>query len=89
MIPIKRSWVFSHNFWRQGPRTNFRDADILRARPTTPTRKSRAIAYMEQTGTFEYTQHVLASLLQDAEMELQRLGGNPRLAKLLESFRVL
>lgn len=62
--------------------------DIIRERPKTPTLKKKAIGYMkDRSKSFEYTLEVLRTMQKLADAEVQRLGGNPRLEKLLDMLR--
>lgn len=62
--------------------------DIIRQRPKTPTLKKKAIGYMQdRSKSFEYTLEVLRTMQKLADAEVQRLGGNPRLEKLLDMLR--
>ncbi|KAF9469602.1 isoprenoid synthase domain-containing protein [Collybia nuda] len=63
--------------------------DIIRQRPKTPTLKKTAITHMrDRSKSLEYTLEVLRTIQKLAEAEVQSLGGNPRLKKILEMFRV-
>jgi len=73
-------------------RASFNDyalADTLRARPTTPTLKERTIEYLKnKTKSFDYTLNALASVEFQMRAELERLGGSPRLQKIMDALRV-
>ncbi|KAF9058675.1 isoprenoid synthase domain-containing protein [Rhodocollybia butyracea] len=63
--------------------------NVLQKRPTTPTLKSYAISYLKNhTKSFHYTLDVLEKLHEQALAEIERLGGNKALVKLMESFVV-
>ncbi|KAF9058334.1 isoprenoid synthase domain-containing protein [Rhodocollybia butyracea] len=63
--------------------------DIIKQRPKSPTLKQRALEYMEkQTKSFAYTVGVLRVLERRIDEEMDVLGGNPRLRKLLDKLRV-
>lgn len=63
--------------------------DILKQRPTTPTLKTRAIAYLRsQTKSFEHTHDLLERLDGEIMDEIARFGGNKHLMGLLEMLRV-
>ncbi|KAE9410226.1 terpenoid synthase [Gymnopus androsaceus JB14] len=63
--------------------------DIIKQRPKSPTLKKRALSYMEnQTKSFEYTLEVLHALQARIDEEMQALGGNPKLEKMLDKLRV-
>lgn len=63
--------------------------DVLQKRPTTPTLKVHTISYLrDQTKSFEYTLSVLEKLEMQTRGEIQRLGGNLALEKLLDLLHV-
>ncbi|KAF9073106.1 isoprenoid synthase domain-containing protein [Rhodocollybia butyracea] len=63
--------------------------NVLQKRPTTPTIKSYTISYMKNhTKSFHYTLDVLEKLHKQTLAEIERLGGNKNLVKLMESFVV-
>lgn len=63
--------------------------DVLQKRPTTPTLKQYAISYLqEQTKSFEYTLSVLQDLERQTYREIERLGGNPGLEKIIRMLHV-
>lgn len=63
--------------------------DVLQKRPTTPTLKVHTISYLrDQTKSFEYTLSVLEKLEIQTRGEVQRLGGNLALEKLLDLLHV-
>ena len=62
---------------------------MLQKRPATPTLKTFTISYMKNhTKSFDYTLDVLEKLHEQALKEIDRLGGNKDLTRLLESFVV-
>ncbi|KAK7471939.1 hypothetical protein VKT23_000045 [Stygiomarasmius scandens] len=63
--------------------------NVLQKRPTTPTLKSYTISYLkDHTKSFDYTLDVLAKLDKQTRAEIQRLGGNVGLEKLMDVFWV-
>jgi len=63
--------------------------DVLQKRPTTPTLKHHAIAYLKtQTQSFDYTLQVLAKLEHQTRAEISKLGGNPLLEKLMDKLHI-
>ncbi|KAG7087470.1 hypothetical protein E1B28_013435 [Marasmius oreades] len=69
--------------------TNRQVLSILQKRPSTPTLKHYAIDYMENsTKSFDYTLDVLEKLEKQTRVEIQRLGGNEGLEKLMDAFHV-
>ncbi|THU86327.1 terpenoid synthase [Dendrothele bispora CBS 962.96] len=63
--------------------------NVLQKRPTTPTLKSYAISYLkDHTKSFDYTLDVLIKLDKQTRAEIQRLGGNTGLEKLMDAFWV-
>lgn len=51
--------------------------------------KRYAISYMDDhTGSFEYTEQVMAKLDKQAREEVTRLGGNPHLEAILDALWV-
>lgn len=62
---------------------------MLQKRPSTPTLKHYAISYLkEQTKSFDYTLDVLRDLEKQTYAELERLGGNPGLEKIMRMLHV-
>ncbi|PCH41867.1 terpenoid synthase [Wolfiporia cocos MD-104 SS10] len=60
---------------------------ILQKRPSTPTLKDHAVAYLEnQTKSFAYTSQVLDKLERQVRGELARLGGNPGLEAIVNAL---
>ncbi|KAM0793283.1 hypothetical protein ACM66B_000744 [Microbotryomycetes sp. NB124-2] len=63
--------------------------NILRERPSSPSPKSYAVSYMtRRTKSFEYTRRVLESLMSQARREIERLGGNVGVEKILEKLEI-
>ncbi|KAG1818426.1 farnesyltranstransferase [Suillus subaureus] len=63
--------------------------NVLQKRPKTPTLKHYAIEHLRNTTkSFDYTLAVLKKLEQQANRELERLGGNPMLSALLDKLHV-
>lgn len=63
--------------------------DVLQKRPTTPTLKIHTINYLQKnTKSFEYTLSVLATLEAQTLAEIKRLGGNPKLEKIMDLLHV-
>jgi geranylgeranyl diphosphate synthase type 3 len=63
--------------------------DVLQKRPATPTLKHYVVGYMrDSTQSFDYTLSVLADLERQALAEIERLGGNVKLVKILSALRV-
>jgi len=63
--------------------------NVLQKRPTTPTLKSYTISYLkDHTKSFDYTLDVLTRLDRQTRAEIQRLGGNVGLEKLMDMFWV-
>jgi len=57
---------------------------ILKQRTNDVELKKYAVKYMEQTGSFEYTRNILKGLHEDIVQEIDRLGGNDLLMKIVE-----
>jgi geranylgeranyl diphosphate synthase type 3 len=57
--------------------------DILKQRTTEYQVKKFAVDLLHGAGSFVYTVQYLQSLQHDAEQEIERLGGNPRLSSIL------
>ncbi|KAF7303030.1 hypothetical protein MKEN_01266300 [Mycena kentingensis (nom. inval.)] len=74
-------------------RSNFDNRQVLNVlsqRPTTPTLKTHAISYMKtHTRSFEYTNRVLDQFQSEIIGELERLGGNESLRKLVDQFHAM
>ncbi|KAL0565484.1 hypothetical protein V5O48_016542 [Marasmius crinis-equi] len=68
--------------------TNRQVLNILQKRPASPTLKHYAIDYMKTTNSFKYTLDVLDKLENQTRAEIQRLGGNEGLEKLMDAFHV-
>ncbi|KAI0764359.1 terpenoid synthase [Trametes elegans] len=63
--------------------------NVLQKRPTTPTLKKHAIAYLrDHTKSFEYTIGVMDELESQIRAEIVRLGGNSRLEKIMDTLHV-
>ena len=63
--------------------------DILKQHPTSPDIKMYCVQYMrEETHSFEYTGAVLQELDLGARKEIDRLGGNKGLVKILDRLRI-
>jgi geranylgeranyl diphosphate synthase type 3 len=62
---------------------------VLQKRPTTPTLKIHTIQYLQKhTKSFEYTLSVLTKLEAQTRAEIKRLGGNPKLEKIMDLLHV-
>ncbi|KAJ8074420.1 hypothetical protein PM082_015321 [Marasmius tenuissimus] len=68
--------------------TNRQVLNILQKRPSTPTLKHYAIDYMKRTSSFQYTLDVLGKLESQTRGEIQSLGGNEKLERLMDAFHV-
>ncbi|KAI5897094.1 terpenoid synthase [Schizophyllum commune H4-8] len=63
--------------------------NVLQKRPATPTLKIHTISYLkDRTKSFEYTFDVLDSLERQMRQEIDRLGGNPSLMKIVDLLSV-
>ncbi|KAI0800350.1 terpenoid synthase [Fomes fomentarius] len=63
--------------------------NVLQKRPTTPTLKTHAISYLrDHTKSFEYTLGVMEDLEENIKVEIARLGGNPKLEKIVQALHV-
>ncbi|EKM81298.1 hypothetical protein AGABI1DRAFT_112964 [Agaricus bisporus var. burnettii JB137-S8] len=63
--------------------------NVLQKRPATPTLKKHAISYLrDRTKSFEYTFSVLEKLELQTRQEIQRLGGNEQLDKIMDLLHV-
>ena len=63
--------------------------DVLQKRPATPTLKIHTISYLkDRTKSFEYTLDVLDSLEKQMRQEIDRLGGNPSLMRIVDLLSV-
>ncbi|KAK3808751.1 MAG: geranylgeranyl pyrophosphate synthase [Benniella sp.] len=62
--------------------------NILKQKPTEPELKVYAVNLMKATKTFEYCRKRMAFYEERARKELQRLGGNPRLEKIIDLLSV-
>ncbi|EZA58644.1 geranylgeranyl pyrophosphate synthase isoform X2 [Ooceraea biroi] len=61
--------------------------NILRQRPKDIEVKRYCIKLLEKFGSFEYTRNVLEELDAKARTEIDRLGGNPLLMKILDELK--
>lgn len=63
--------------------------DVLQKRPSTPTLKTYTIAYLKnETKSFEYTLGVMRTLEKQIKGEIQRLGGNAKLERIVDTLHV-
>ncbi|KAG2153146.1 isoprenoid synthase domain-containing protein [Suillus clintonianus] len=63
--------------------------NVLQKRPTTPTLKHHTVDYLRtQTKSFDYTLEVMSSLERQIRGEIARLGGNPKIEKILDALHV-
>lgn len=63
--------------------------DVLQNRPATPTLKKHTINYLrDHTKSFDYTLGVMDDLEAQIMAEVARLGGNPKLEKILRALHV-
>ncbi|RDX47551.1 terpenoid synthase [Lentinus brumalis] len=63
--------------------------NVLQKRPTTPTLKKHTINYLrDHTKSFDYTLGVMDDLEAQVRAEIARLGGNPKLEKIMEALHV-
>lgn len=60
--------------------------DILRQRTKDNEVKKYCVSLLEKYGSFEYTRNKLAELRKEAIDELQKLGDNPFMTKVIEVF---
>mgnify|MGYP004599646003 CR=1 FL=1 len=60
--------------------------DILRQRTKDIEVKRYCVNLLEKFGSFAYTRTVLEELDKEARNEVQRLGGNPLLVRLLDEL---
>lgn len=64
-------------------------SDVLQKRPASPTLKIHTINYLKNhTKSFEYTLSVLDNLEAQTRHEIQRLGGNLGLEKIMDLLHV-
>ncbi|KAG5323008.1 GGPPS synthase, partial [Acromyrmex heyeri] len=61
--------------------------DIVRQRTKDIEVKRHCIKLLERFGSFEYTRNVLEELDSTARAEIERLGGNPLLVKILDELK--
>lgn len=78
----KFSFPIIHSI-RSAPRDH-RLLSILKQRPSDVELKKYAVKYMEQTGSFTYTEKVLKMLYEEILVEIDKLGANPYLMKIVE-----
>ncbi|TFK45124.1 isoprenoid synthase domain-containing protein [Crucibulum laeve] len=70
-------------------RSNRQILNVLQKRPTTPTLKIHTIAYLKNhTKSFDYTMAVLDNLEAQTRAEIERLGGNIGLEKIMQMLHV-
>ncbi|RPD57345.1 terpenoid synthase [Lentinus tigrinus ALCF2SS1-7] len=63
--------------------------NVLQKRPTTPTLKTHTINYLrDHTKSFDYTLDVMEDLETQIKVEIARLGGNPKLEKIMDALHV-
>ncbi|CAJ0760501.1 6792_t:CDS:2 [Entrophospora sp. SA101] len=62
--------------------------NILKQHTTSIELKHHAIKLMKDTNSFEYTKNYLAKTEKEAKDEVERLGGNPMLEKLIDTLSV-
>ncbi|KAF9345705.1 geranylgeranyl pyrophosphate synthetase, partial [Mortierella sp. AD094] len=62
--------------------------NILKQKPTEPELKFYAINLMNATKTFEYCREKMAYYESCAMEEVRRLGGNPRLEKIISKLSI-
>ncbi|KAI0710311.1 terpenoid synthase [Cerioporus squamosus] len=63
--------------------------NVLQKRPTTPTLKKHTINYLrDHTKSFDYTLGVMDELEAQVKAEIARLGGNPKLEKIMGALHV-
>ncbi|KAF5353052.1 hypothetical protein D9758_008790 [Tetrapyrgos nigripes] len=73
----------------QADTNNRQILNVLQKRPTTPTLKSYTISYLkDHTKSFDYTLEVLRKLDIQTRAEIERLGGNVGLEKLMDMLWV-
>ena len=61
----------------------------MQQRPTTPTLKVHTINYLrDRTKSFDYTLGIMEDLEAQIKAELARLGGNPKLEKIMQALHV-
>lgn len=64
-------------------------ADILRKRSKMIELKVYVNQLLEKLGSWKYTLDRLNQLDQEARNEMQKLGGNPELDKILDTLKVI
>ncbi|XP_071643917.1 terpene synthase-like [Temnothorax longispinosus] len=61
--------------------------DILKQRITDTDLKNNCVDLLEELGSLKYTRNTLETLDKKIRREIERLGGNPGLVKMLDEFR--
>ena len=61
--------------------------NILRQRTTDLELKNYCVKLLENYGSFEYTRKVLEGLDQKVRQEVEKLGGNVHLVKLMDDLK--
>lgn len=61
--------------------------DILRQRTRNVDVKKYCVKLLDNYGSFEHTRKVLTQLDSDARKEVENLGGNPLMIKILDGLR--
>lgn len=61
--------------------------DILRQRTRNVDVKKYCVKLLDNFGSFEHTRKVLTQLDADARKEVENLGGNPLMIKILDGLR--
>ena len=61
--------------------------NILRQRTTDLELKKYCVKLLENYGSFEYTRKVLEGLDQKVRQEVEKLGGNVHLVKLMDDLK--
>ena len=60
--------------------------NILKQKPHDHEILNYAVECVKRTGSFEYTVSYIRKVEKQAKEEISRLGGNPKLSKILESL---
>ena len=60
----------------------------MKQKPTEPELKHHAVKIMEGTNTFAYCRHQMTKYESLARAEIQRLGGNARLERIIDLLSV-
>ncbi|RLU19141.1 hypothetical protein DMN91_009499 [Ooceraea biroi] len=63
------------------------EVNILRQRPKEIEVKRHCVQLLEKFGSFEYTRRALEEWDAKTRIEIERLGGNPLLKKILDSLK--